>query len=123
MVPCLSARFDDGRLGLPMKNLIKFLFKGELHDRAFRYGRMKVSREPGQPSQQTDKAGEENKFKLVLVLSWALVILLFVCVTGVFALLLTDRDVPNVFYLTISGIVGYFGGAISAYLGIQKTTR
>lgn len=108
-----------------MKDLVKFLFQGELGDRPFRYRRMKVSREPGEPNQpeelpKLDKASEDNKFKLVMLLSWALVILLFVCLVGVFLLLLTDRDVPNVFYLTISGIVGYFGGAISAYLGIQK---
>lgn len=108
-----------------MNELLRFLFQGKLDDRPFHYRRMKVLRDTGEiqnvEKKPPENPNEDHKFNLVKFLSRALAGLLFICVIGIFALLFTDRQVPDVLYLTVSGIVGYFGGAISAYLGIQKS--
>ena len=110
-----------------MTGLWKFLFSGELEEPVFRYRRMKVSRKEKEPTKgkvpQEEPEPEQLRFRIVMLLSRTLAIGLILCVIGIFGLLFTDRAVPQFLTLTISAIVGYFGGATTAYVGLQKLKR
>ncbi len=98
-----------------MRAFFNFLFKGEI-PRSVSVRRVKVQTE----TEGRGEAGETLRFKLVAFFSWVLAIVLVVCLIGVFALLFTDRSVPPFLPPIITGVIGYFGGAIAAYFGVRS---
>jgi hypothetical protein len=96
-----------------MSGLLAFLFKGEVPST------MVVVRgaAPG-PQPKKSKDLEASRFKLVYFFSRVLSIVLILCLVGAIALKLMGKD-DTFLHPIITGIIGYFGGAIAAYFGIR----
>jgi hypothetical protein len=100
-----------------MNELIRFLFKGE-PGRTFTIRRTKLTRGSAESAQPPP--AEDVRFKLVKVLSWILAAVLLICIIGVFSLLLLEKQIPDFIPPIITAIIGYFGGAISAFFGLKQ---
>jgi hypothetical protein len=98
-----------------MDELVQFLFKGQT-PRIVRIGLIKADTEKRKSITQE----EHLRFQLVRFFSWILAFALLVCLVGVFVLLLTGASIPAFVPPIITGIIGYYGGAITAYFGIRS---
>jgi hypothetical protein len=94
-----------------MSGLLAFLFRGEVPEKEV------VLRGAAPKPRKPDDQGA-SRFKLIYLLSWVLSIVLIVSLIGAIALRLKGME-DNLFPPIITGIIGYFGGAIAAYLGIR----
>jgi len=54
-----------------------------------------------------------------MVMTWAMTVIGLVDLVGVIVLVAIGKDVPDFLQLILSSIIGYFGGAISAYMGVR----
>ncbi len=97
-----------------MSRLANFLFKGEVGE-AISVRRVRVETEGGK---EKEEPPPKLQFRLVMFLSWILGATLILCLLFVFFLVMSEREIPGFIPPLISAIVGYFGGAISAYVGI-----
>jgi hypothetical protein len=88
-----------------MGDLLRFLFKGD--------SSRSVSRLP------VEKPSGGDRFKLVKFFSWVLASVLFLCLVGVFVLLIIGREVPDFIPPIITAVIGYFGGAVAAYFDLR----
>ena len=107
-----------------MKDLLSFLFKGELEVpprvRRLEVVREKEKQEKKEP-ETTEPVPAQHKFQLIMFFSRILAAVLLLCVAGVFFLIFTGKTVPDFLPPIITAILGYFGGAISAYFGIKSS--
>jgi len=94
-----------------MSGLVAFLFRGVLPEK-------EAVLRGASPKRRKPDDLEASRFKLVYLLSWVLSVVLIVCLLGAIALKLKGVE-DNLFPPIITGIVGYFGGAIAAYLRIR----
>lgn len=96
-----------------MRGLLTFLFKGKVLQ-------VDTVLRGGSPRPQHEKPDglEASRFKLIYFFSWVLSIVLIVCLVGTIVLRLTGEQ-DNFLLPIITGIIGYFGGAIAAYFGIR----
>ena len=68
-------------------------------------------------SLETVKA--KGQFKIAITLAYAMTIFGGIDLIGVIVLIVIGREVPDFMQLFFSGIVGYFGGALNAYMGVK----
>ena len=105
-----------------MNDVLRFLFKGELEVTP-RIRRLEVLSEKDQgegkkPEQEVPPP--EHKFQLVRFFSKVLAAVLIICLAGIFFLIIAGKPIPDFLPPMITAILGYFGGAISAYFGIKS---
>lgn len=60
-----------------------------------------------------------GQLKIAVFVAYAMTGLAALDLVGIIVLLAIGRDVPDFMQLTLSAIVGYFGGALHAYMGVQ----
>jgi hypothetical protein len=97
-----------------MKDILRFLFKGE---KAPEISIRRVDVSEGEAG--ASGSDPVNRARLVMFLSYVLAAVLLLCLAGVLVLTYQGKDVPEFIPPTITGIIGYFGGAILAYLGVK----
>jgi hypothetical protein len=106
-----------------VKDLFRFLFLGEVgrvfHIRRVRVPRKKGVNDPPSPPPPKPKLEESTKSKLLMIVTCVLSAVLIGCVIGAIALPAMGKEVPSFIPSTITGIIGYFGGAICAFFGLQ----
>jgi len=103
-----------------MKNLLRFLYFGELGP-TFKIRRTKLDRGEGDvpPSHE-----ERLKGKLVVLFCWVLTFAFFTCFAVIIYAWYTKRqDVPETIYVIMSGSFGYIGGVVSVYFGLKQSTQ
>jgi hypothetical protein len=96
-----------------MHALFSFLFKGEV-----RHAKTVLRGSTPNPQGDVTNGVEALRFKLVYFFSWVLSIVLVVCLFGAIVFKLkgiADTFLPPI----ITGVIGYFGGAIAAYFGVR----
>lgn len=54
--------------------------------------------------------------------SWLMVVIMILSFGGIIALTILKCDVPDILTVGASSPLGYFGGMLSAYFGIQQKT-
>lgn len=99
-----------------MKNLLRFIFFGELGP-TFRIRRTRVRH--GEEEATPPSNEEKLKANVVMLFSWLLAIAFFVCLAVIIYAWQTDRQVPEIIYMILSGAFGYAGGVVSVYFGIK----
>jgi hypothetical protein len=57
---------------------------------------------------------------VVTLVSWAMVCVLAVSLIGIIALSILGRKSPEILTICVSSPLGYFGGLLSAYFGVQR---
>lgn len=97
-----------------MSGLLAFLFTGEIPSTE-----VVVRGSAPVPRRARSKDLETSRFKLVYFFSWVLSITLILSLAGTIILKLNGRD-DTFLHPIITGIIGYFGGAIAAYFGIRR---
>jgi hypothetical protein len=103
-----------------VKELLRFLFKGEVTP-AIHIRRIQVS--SGGKKGGTPPSEMAGRFKLVAFFSVVLAVVLLVCLAAIIYFATQDKKTPDVIQLAVPGIVGYFGGAICAFFGLQSQTK
>jgi hypothetical protein len=99
-----------------VKNLLSFLFKGQIAPPVYV---RRVNVPPVKSDASSTSTEVEFRSKLIMFFSWVLAIVLILCLFDIFVLTYTGKTVPDFIPPIITGIIGYFGGAIVAYLGIK----
>jgi len=95
-----------------MSRILRFLFKGQLEPGVF-VGRMAVEEGTG-----GDDGGP--RFKVIMLASWVLAVVLVICILAVFYFAYHDKTVPEYIPPIITAIIGYFGGVVSAFFGLKQ---
>jgi drug/metabolite transporter (DMT)-like permease len=95
-----------------MRRILRFLFKGELEPGVF-VGRIGVG-------EGSDGGDGGRRFKVIMLASWALAIVLVLCIVAVFYFAYHDKTVPDYIPPIITAIIGYFGGVLSAFFGLNQ---
>jgi uncharacterized RDD family membrane protein YckC len=104
--------------------LFRFLFKGEV-TRPIKIRRVTVRDEGQEPEPMEGGHSQQPlhqvvRVRLIAVLSITLAAVLIILVLGAVGLAALGRDIPGFVSPTLSAIVGYFGGALSTFFGIQR---
>jgi drug/metabolite transporter (DMT)-like permease len=104
--------------------LLRFLFYGELDQTVF-IRRIKVSpgEEEGGRSSSPSTPEVNSRLRLIKFFSWVLAVVLLICLITIIGFSYQDKKIPDIIQITMSGIVGYFGGAICAFFGLQPPTK
>jgi hypothetical protein len=105
-----------------LKDLLRFLFKGEVIP-TIHIRRVNVSPERGEKGEPPSSPYTVSRFKLVAFFSIILAVVLLVCLGAIIYFATQDKKIPDVIQLALSGIVGYFGGAICAFFGLQAPNK
>jgi ABC-type microcin C transport system permease subunit YejE len=104
--------------------LLRFLFYGELTRTIF-IRRIKVppSEEEGGQSDSPSTPEVNSRLQLIKFFSWILALVLIGCLVAIIGFSYQDKKIPDIIQITMSGIVGYFGGAICAFFGLQPPAK
>lgn len=105
-----------------VKDLLRFLFKGEVTP-SINIRRVRVSPDEGQKDNPPPTSDGVSRFKLVAFFSAILSLVLLVCLGAIIYFAAQGKEPPDVIQLALSGIIGYFGGAICAFFGLQSPTK
>lgn len=96
-----------------MSSILRFLFKGELERGVF-VGRVGVD------DGENDGGDGGPRFKIIMLASWVLAFVLVLCIVAVFYFAYNDKSVPDYVPPIITAIIGYFGGVLSAFFGLNQ---
>jgi hypothetical protein len=100
-----------------MKNLLRFVFFGELGPNF----KIRVTKVRDTDTELVSPPQPEplEKFKLVQLMSRILGLAFIVCLALSAFMALRGNPIPDLFIIVVSGVMGYFGGVISVYFGIR----
>ncbi len=104
-----------------MRGVLAFLFQGWIPTRVYMKS-VKIKEKNGvREREQRQRVPEkDDQYSVIALFSWVLSIVLLVCVAGVFVLIIIERPVPDFIPPVITAILGYFGGAVTAYFGLKS---
>ena len=71
------------------------------------------------PSEGLAMVKAKGQLKIATLIAYAMTGFGTLDLVGIIVLLVIGRDVPDFMQLFFSGIVGYFGGALNAYMGVK----
>ena len=63
---------------------------------------------------------ERTQSKAVMVITWSMLLILLLSLCGIILLSVMKTDVPDILTVCVSSPLGYFGGLLSAYFGVQN---
>jgi hypothetical protein len=63
---------------------------------------------------------EVTQATVVMLVTWAMVIVLALSLVGIVTLTILDKKSPDILTIGVSSPLGYFGGLLSAYFGVQN---
>jgi hypothetical protein len=102
------------------RDLFRFLFKGDFGN-VIHVRQVRIRKGIGEIEQDPSQVNRADKIYFIKLFSWVLSIILIICVTSTILLAVLERKIPDFLPQTITGILGYFGGAISVYFGIRSS--
>ena len=102
-----------------MPGLLRFLFKGEIPP-LVAIRRLKADRAKEAITPPDEDRKEKYRFLLVAFFSGVLSLVLLICVVAIVVLVVKGKGIPEFLTHIVTGIIGYFGGAIAAYFGFQS---
>jgi len=96
-----------------MQDAVHFLFGARHSQQPVQIRRIRV------PKAAEKAPAPKESIRVIAILSWFLGITLLVLVGAALLFALFERPLPEFVVPAITGIIGYFGGALSAFFGAK----
>ncbi len=83
-------------------------------------GRATIKPDLAPPPPPPPAVKEVTQATVVMLVTWAMVIVLALSLVGIVTLTILDKKSPDILTIGVSSPLGYFGGLLSAYFGVQN---